>query len=137
MLSFKTLYPAEFIRFCIIGVICTIANYAIFYTLYSMLNFPYLTASAIGFIAGVFIGYPLNRRWTYKVKLSSRLQIFSYLLVYISSLILSIAFLRLLVEYGGLDPKVANILIIGLTTCTNYLGVKLLVFNTRAKNSTL
>jgi putative flippase GtrA len=117
-----------------IGVICTAINYLLFYGLFSF-NTPYLLASGLGFITGVFVGYPLNRRWTYRVDEQSSRQFLRYCSVYVASLMLSLVCLKLLVEFFTFDPRIANVLVIGVSTCTNYLGVKLLVFRSVAKNS--
>ena len=62
-------------------------------------------------------------------KHKKRSETISYFIVYMVSLIISLLFLEILVNIAGLDPKIANLLTIGLTTCTNYIGVKKIVFN--------
>ena len=120
----------ELCRFIVVGSWSTIINYLLFYILFEILDINYLISSAFGFIAGVFFGYSFNRKWTFKVKkYKKRSEIISYFVVYMASLLISLLFLEILVNIAGLDPKIANILAIGLTTCTNYIGVKKIVFN--------
>ena len=120
----------ELFRFIVVGSWATIINYLLFYTLFEILDINYLVSSAFGFIVGVFSGYNFNRKWTFKVKkYKKRSETISYFIVYMVSLIISLLFLEILVNIAGLDPKIANLLTIGLTTCTNYIGVKKIVFN--------
>ena len=120
----------EFYRFIVVGLFSTIINYLFFYILFETLDINYLVSSAFGYIAGTFFGYGFNRKWTFKVKkYKKRSEIISYFSVYMASLLISLLFLDLLVNIAGLDPKIANILTIGLSTCTNYIGVKKIVFN--------
>lgn len=107
---------------------CTIVNYGIFYVLFAVAHLHYLVAASLGFLSGVVIGYPLNRRFTFSVDKSGKREKALYLFVYIVSLILSIIFLRIVVGFLGVDARIANILSIGLTTCTNFIGTKLVVF---------
>ena len=55
----------ELIRFLIIGGLSTILNYLVFLALLHGLNFNYLIANSLGFIAGVSFGYPFNKKWTF------------------------------------------------------------------------
>ncbi len=120
----------ELSRFLVVGSWATIINYLLFYILFEILDINYLVSSAFGFIVGVFSGYSFNRKWTFKVKkYKKRSETISYFIVYMVSLIISLLFLEILVNIAGLDPKIANLLTIGLTTCTNYIGVKKIVFN--------
>lgn len=125
----KNKISIEFYKFIVVGIWSTIVNYGMFYILLEFVEINYLISSAVGFICGVFAGYGLNRRWTFKIdKEKSRIEIIKYYTVYILSLILSLLFLKFIVDIVGLDPKIANILAIGLTTCTNFVGIKIIVF---------
>jgi len=125
----KNKITIEFYKFIVVGIWSTIVNYGMFYTLLEFAEINYLISSVVGFICGVFAGYRLNRRWTFKIdKEKSHKEIIKYYTVYLFSLILSLLFLKFMVDIVGLDPRIANILAIGLTTCTNFLGIKILVF---------
>ncbi|MDG1436751.1 MAG: GtrA family protein [Rickettsiaceae bacterium] len=119
----------QFYRFIVVGVWSTIINYGIFIALLELMDINYLLASAMGFISGVFAGYGFNRKWTFKVEAKKgNAEIIKYYIVYSASLVLSLAFLHGVVDVLGLDPKIANILAVGLTTCTNFIGIKIMVF---------
>lgn len=118
----------QFIIFCLIGLLCTAVNYGVFYILLDTIKMNYLLAASIGFLSGVGIGYPLNRRLTFSSTKNGRREKILYIVVYLASLFLSLAFLWLTVDIIGINPFIANILSIGLTTCTNFIGIKWIVF---------
>ena len=119
---------AQFLKFILIGIFSTIVNYSTFYALYEFLNLYYILSSALGFIVGVFAGYSFNKNWTFRVRDKSKAYVFKYYLVYIFSLFAGLAFLEFLVKVLSLDPRLANLMTIGLTTCTNFIGTKIWVF---------
>lgn len=119
----------EFRKFIIVGIFSTVSNYAIFYIFISTLSLNYLVSSSIGYLAGVLIGYNLNRKWTFEVTSKRKMyEVINYNAVYLTSLILSLFFLKIVVGIFGINPKIANMFAIVITTCTNFLGIKFIVF---------
>lgn len=118
----------QLVRFLVVGASSTALNYLVFFILFSFLEFSYLLASALGFIAGVLLGYSLNKFWTFAVKEHCIKEFLKYLGVYGFSLLLSLVVLAFLVENLSLDARLANIMVIMITTVVNFSGVKLLVF---------
>ena len=121
----------EFVKFCVVGVIATLVGYGAFYVALDILSIYYLWASVIGFVFGVAVGYPLNKCWTFSSKNSQVRHGAPYIATYLFSLAISLIFLRFAVESLGIIPEIANILAIGITTCTNFIGTKFFVFKTR------
>lgn len=119
----------QFLKFIVVGVLSTIVNYGFFYGFLNYLGMDYLLSSALGFLFGVFAGYLINKRWTFQVKSKNLIHVIKYYLVYSCSLVISIAILKLVVDILGMKPEIANILVIGITTCTNFVGIKWIVFN--------
>ncbi len=116
-----------FVKFCIIGGLSTIINYSLFYLLYS-LQFNYLPSSSAGYIAGTFFGFFLNKKYTFESKKTPyKPEILKYFIIYAISLFLGLLLLRFLVGLG-LAVTFANLLIIGFTTITNYIGIRYIVF---------
>ena len=122
-------------KFLIVGGFSTVVNYAVFYSLLTFFQFGYLFASGSGFVSGVLFGYLINKSWTFEVD-SSEAFFFKYLVVYLFSLSLSLAVMEVLVGYFGLAAEIANILCIVITTCTNFVGVKHVVFIDRGNLGT-
>lgn len=115
-------------RFVVVGFLSTLLNYAVFYALFRFIAWDYRVASASGYVVGLFFGFILNRNWTFVSKGKAIPESVKYLLVYLTSLFLSLSFLHLLVSSFSLDPRIANIFAIGFSTITNFLGSNYLVF---------
>jgi len=121
----------EFLKFIIVGGASTVINYAVFFVLLSTFNWNYLLSSGCGFFSGVLFGYFFNKLWTFKVEDSSARLLLNYYLVYLGSLLISLLFLKITVDFLGMDAKIANVLAIGITTCTNFIGIKFWAFGKR------
>ncbi len=118
----------QFAKFIVVGVFSTIVNYSFFYFLYEFLGVYYLTSAASGFIAGVLAGYGFNKKWTFGIKEKAKNYVYKYYIIYVVSLVLSLFVLKFLVSQIGLTPEIANLLTIGFTTITNFIGIKAWVF---------
>ena len=57
----------SFIRFCIVGGICTIIDYAVYWGMLHLVK--YNTAMIIGYIVSLVINYILTTMWTFRAKL--------------------------------------------------------------------
>lgn len=120
----------SFHRFLIVGAVSTAVNYALFVMLFTTTALSYLVASMIGYISGMLFGYVLNRSWTFGADVPSTLhEIFLYAAVYAFSLALNTVVLAGGVEVVGLSPLIANIVAIGVSTCSNYIGLRFFVFS--------
>jgi len=125
----KIFFSPKFLKFVVTGVLSTIINYGVFWILYENEVVSYLWASISGYIAGLILGYFLNKCWTFSDKgAHERRKIIGYLFVYITSLLVSIGSLHLMVEYAGLDPRIAQLGAIAISTVLNFLGLKFFVF---------
>lgn len=118
----------QFFKFITVGVLSTIINYSLFYALYQLAGLHYLLASAIGFFSGVFAGYFLNKTWTFLVSETRKSTVAKYYSVYLLSLALSLILLEFGVTTLNIPPLIANIIVIGVTTCTNFIGIKYWAF---------
>jgi len=122
-------HKVHFIKFCLVGGIATILNYAVFFVLYRYFDVFYIASSGIGYIVGVVFGFYFNKVFTFESGSDDYYQEGGvYLALYLASLFIGLALLRTLVSVG-VPVLSANVLVIGFTTVTNYLGSKYLVFN--------
>lgn len=126
----------QFIKFCIIGAAATIVSYLIFYVTLNFFGINYLVASSLGFCSGVLFGYSFNCKWTFSHN-KNQYNALKYWSVYLISLLLSLIFLKIVVDYLGIQPEFANIVSIGLTTITNFVGTKFFVFKNDSKKHSL
>lgn len=119
----------QFLRFITVGLLATTLSYLAFFIALRVFAINYLIAACIGFIFGVCLGFFLNKNWTFDAKENkSKKTVLSYFAVYIFSLIVSLFFLKVMVEVVGLSPELGNFLGIGVSTCTNFIGTKFFVF---------
>lgn len=125
----------NFFKFLFVGGISTIVNYLVFFILFSNDLLNYILASSSGYFSGVIFGFVLNKFWSFNHKKSKNYlrEIILYNLVYLISFVIGISFLYVLVEYLGINPLIANVLTIGVTTITNFVGLKKIVFLGDAK----
>ena len=79
-------------------------------------------------MAGVFVGYSLNVRWTFGVKKDEERSLLKYLLIYLLTLILAVIFLYSLVAALNFKPSIAYIFVVVFATLTNFIGMKYWVF---------
>lgn len=121
-------------KFGIVGALSTIVNYGTFAFLYKIVRLFYLLSSITGYITGLLFGYFLNKNWTFVAQVDKeRSYLLGYSTVYVISLISSQLLLILLVEKIRLDPLLANIFAITLSTTMNFLGTNFLVFRKKHK----
>jgi len=115
-------------RFLIVGGLSTVINYSIFLLLY-WFGLNYLSASAVGFLSGVFFGYILNKNWTYSVvgETAPGLAV-RYVFVYLLSLFSGLGFIYVVVDLGGVSPLLGNVASILVTTFLNFIGTRFFVF---------
>ncbi|MBX9852360.1 MAG: GtrA family protein [Cytophagaceae bacterium] len=116
------------LRYMAVGLFATLLNYGVFYFLLEFGKVNYLIASGTGFFSGVIAGYFFNRKWTFAHSRSSLGLLIKYNMVYLLSLALSLIILKVAVDYLRISPELGNIFAIGITTCTNFFGLKYLVF---------
>lgn len=129
MQRLKAMGQTHLLRFLVVGGISTVINYAVFYVLFLWTGIGDKPASAAGFLTGVAVGYLFNKSWTFRHEgPTSFTLVGKYLLVYLASLMMSLGLLYVLVDLGGMDARIANVLCILFTTCTNFAGTKLVVF---------
>lgn len=121
----------QFLKFVLIGCCSLILNYGTFFISFKKLSLNYLLASALGYAAGLVISYTFNRLWTFKSKEENKTKEFSlFITVYLISLGLSLITLKVLVGTFQLSPLLANLFAIGVSTVSNFTGLKLFVFRT-------
>lgn len=118
------------VRFAIVGGLSTLLNYGVFYCLFTFVGLHYMLASSSGFIVGVFLGYFLNRHWSFEYEGRGRFLFVKYFCVYLFSLGVCLLFLYFTVDALRLNPKLMNLLSIVISTVMNFINLRLWVFKT-------
>jgi putative flippase GtrA len=142
----------KFAKFGIVGVLSTLASLFVFWMItlqYPQFNLP---AKAIGYLMGFFVGFTLNKLWTYVDQAEDgEKYLVKYIIVYGLTFFIYLGFnficdhyihpevfiaetLLLVIGENGYrfvlenGPLVSNILAIGLNVGLNFLGTNFLVF---------
>jgi putative flippase GtrA len=142
----------KFIKFGIVGTASTIVSLAVFWLI--LLQYPQLNlvSKAIGYIMGFFVGFTLNKFWTYIDQTDDgEKYLLKYIIVYVSTFVVYLLFNFLCDHFihpneylakafsfmessetqawlMSNGPLVSNILAIGLNVALNFLGTNFLVF---------
>lgn len=124
----NTKLRGQFIRFAVVGGICTTVSYVIFIVLTKLTQTNYLVASTIGFLAGIITGFYINKNWTFAKEDSNKNYFLKYFLVYLFSLAVNLLILKYLVENYQVSQMVAQVIATGFTVFSNFFGSKVLVF---------
>ena len=127
----KRAVSRQFIRFCLIGLECTVLYYLVFTILYYYLLFHYLFAAIISFLSGIALGFIFNKLYTFNSKEKTKIAFPIYFLIYSFSMVLSIISLKYLVEYANIHPLISFALLIPITTLINFFGTKIFVFKNK------
>jgi polyisoprenyl-phosphate glycosyltransferase len=124
----KEILRVPLFGFLFFGGLSTIVNYGVFYLLYALAGLNYLLSSGAGYASGVLFSFGFNRAVSFQSKGKAHHELAKYFAVYTASLLISLGLLWLLVDKAGMNALLANILVIIVTTCTNFLGCKWFVF---------
>jgi putative flippase GtrA len=124
----NTKLKEQFIRFVVVGGICTAVNYVIFFVLDRYIGVHYLIASTIGFLTGLVCGFYINKYWTFSKEDADKSYFVKYLLLYSFSLAVNLFILNFLVENYQVHKMVAQVIATGTTVLSNFFGSKVLVF---------
>lgn len=131
----SSLVAKQFVKFCIVGVLNTAVDFAVYIILArGLLGFRlhYLLANIIAFSLAVMNSYTLNRRWTFRNQDTKRtIQFTKFLSVNMVSLLLYEGLLALFVEAVGIDDIVAKALSYGLVLAWNFTAYKYWTFRER------
>lgn len=114
----------ERIRFLLVGSINTAVGYGWFVLFQFTIgkHWGYLASLAFAHIFSVLCAFVLYRRFVFRVKGHVWRDLGRFELVYLVSISINFVVLPLLVEFGHLNPLLAQALIIFITTIISYVG---------------
>jgi putative flippase GtrA len=118
----------QFIRFCLIGLTSTVLTYLVFTILFYFFSVNYLISTALGFIAGLFLGYIFNKLYTFGSFEKDHIAIPKYFIIYAFTLTFSLVGMRYLVGSVGLNPLISYAFIVPIITLVNFFGTKIFAF---------
>ena len=126
----------QFISFGIVGVINTIVGTIVMFSMYNLLGFGYWISSASNYIVGSICSYVLNKKYTFRVRDTSVIQILRFIINISVCYALAYGVARNLISYILDSHKsstkiIENIsMVVGMFifVILNFLGQKIFVF---------
>jgi putative flippase GtrA len=103
----KEKFSQEAIRFLIAGIINTALTYWIYYISVDLIG--YLKAFSIAFVLGIIISYTLNSIFVFKARIKMK-TFYRYPIICATQYLLGIFILSILINYFGINNKIAPIL---------------------------
>jgi putative flippase GtrA len=115
------------VRFTVIGGVATIVHYTILVSLVEGLHATPLLGSSIGFIAGVVVGFFLNRRFTFTEARPLGASFAKYAMVYAIGFALNATMLQTLIHFG-LWYLAAQAAATAIVLVWNFIGARFFAF---------
>lgn len=115
------------VRFVVVGVTNTAINMAVYASLLA-LDVSYVAASVAASAVAISIAYFLNRRFTFRVAEHSSSLVIRFFSVQIGAAIANVVLLALLIERAGMDPLLAQVVIVPPIVLTTFALNRLVVF---------
>lgn len=121
------------VRFLVVGVLCVGIDLGCYAGLV-VLGFAVPVAKGVGYIAGMILGFVLNKTWTFGSRRSASGEAVAYILLYALTFAVNIAvnsgvLATARVLLPGTWPAIAAFLAAtGLTTALNFLGMRFVAF---------
>ena len=129
----------EIVNYLIVGVLTTVVSLAVYYLCVTTFLDPYKAlqlqaANVISWIAAVTFAYFTNRRFVSESKNPNMLaEAGAFYAVRLATLGMDMAVMFLMVTVGGINDKIAKLVVQVLVTVANYILSKLLVFRKKAE----
>lgn len=112
-----------------VGIGNTTIDLGVFFAL-SFAGIPYLLAQVLAYSTGVVNSFVLNRKWTFRIQgKTSWWEMSSFLLVNLSSLLLSSLLLFILYDVCHIQLWLSKLAATGLCLLVNFTANRLWVFN--------
>jgi putative flippase GtrA len=105
--------------FFAVGVISTLADWAVFFVLYKLISWPYWLALFPAFLAGAIINFHLNKTRTFKNSSSKKSQAIVFFIIAAATFLLSQLFMYYLIKV--MDGLLARVLTTGIIFIMNFI----------------
>ncbi len=115
----------ELIRFCIVGVLCTALDSAIFYTV--RLFAPYQVALVAGYLLSLIANYFLTIYWTFQSKPNTKNAVGIVAAHLFNLFVVRMGLMYCFVNLLGISDKIAYIPTLLISVITNFIIIKFIV----------
>lgn len=124
-------------RFCIVGLGCLSLGLAILAGLHEIVDVNYLVAYIVSFVITNVTGYLLNARFTFAIKVVTRLGVFRYMAVNAVLLCVNTLAMSVLVERLHVWYLSASILLAAINAPVSFMGQRLFTYRARIRDRTV
>lgn len=121
----------EFIRYALVGGICTILDFLTLYLLTTLGGLRYLLSSSLSFVLGVVLNWLLCTYWIFafhKIK-QQAVEFFYYVLISLVGLGLNVLLMWLFTDICGVWFMLSKLMAAVITLFYNFFARKLLLHN--------
>lgn len=126
--------PNLFVTFCkylVAGGMGFLLDFSALYLLFNVLGMHYLVAATIAFTVGLIFVYLTSNKWVFEERRMEERQVLEFTLFAIIGVVglgLTVLFMWILVDMGGLYPLIAKLITTGLVLCWNFGARKYLLY---------
>jgi putative flippase GtrA len=113
-------WPAQFMRFVQVGVLCTGIQYILLVAGVEWLQLDAVVASTLGFLASSAVNYLLNRRYTFASSAPHAALVWKFVAVLAGGLLLNALVMQLLHGYLHWQYMLAQLVATGATLLWNF-----------------
>ncbi|NLU07610.1 GtrA family protein [uncultured Clostridium sp.] len=119
-------------RFSATGVLNTIIDFLVFTLCQSIIGLYYTVSQVVGYSCGVANSFIFNKKWTFQYDNPDKNivhEILQFVVVNIVSLIITVIFMKLLVDRFALNVYISKVIVTFAAQMINFLSYKIWVFN--------
>lgn len=119
-------------RFSATGVLNTIIDFLVFTLCQSIIGLYYTVSQVVGYSCGVANSFIFNKKWTFQYDNPDKNivhEILQFVVVNIVSLIITVIFMKLLVDRFDLNVYISKVIVTFAAQMINFLSYKIWVFN--------
>jgi putative flippase GtrA len=110
----------QFSKFTLVGILNTVVGYSLFFVLVGFMN--YLLATVVSHFLAVAHSYLWNRYWVFQSQESAPLEFIKFNSVYLLVLLENLILMYIFVGCLFLNPKIAALVCLPITTLISYFG---------------
>jgi dolichol-phosphate mannosyltransferase len=121
----------EYIKFATVGLLGTIINLGLTFFLTEEFKIYYIISASMAFVIVVTFNFTLNKVWTFKEGLRSRVlsKYVKFVLISLLALSLNLSMLFLLTDYFKFHYLISQLMAIQIASFINFGGNKIWIFN--------
>ena len=119
----------QIVRYAVTGLATFALEYSLLLMLVEVAQLNYQLGNALAFVLANLFNYVLSRYWVFtRGKHATHVEMIAYFLGAGVGLLINVLVMGALVEYGGLDYRIAKIFAIGAIVVWNFWSRKKLIF---------